>query len=685
MAASTSFSLPPISELFKDPFSTLGEDDGPVEKVEGTKCEISFCDSRYNAKGDRIYLHTGTKRWFDTPITSYDSAILVTKYYDKQGNVQYTETDINSPHIKEALREVVSPSYGLNLDADRVAARNFTHCLFFHHEQLRDYGQSLKDEEAARHVNLVLEHLYQNHGRAMRSFKENVEKNTESDEAEPTLAYDDLWMAFRPGDLVTRKVREIDTICRLVRTSYERWFFSTERELKITLQFLECNGEFFGYRQTDKRHSFGKTLDGYERLRDMKIRPLRYLRESERDSIIRAATIRGQKFIRLAAGVHHCEYRGLAKIIADEMNDWDEYTKLKATVKSRVMLDSLRFAEMRNERSPSLLPSQPKYEVWKDVDKTIPDGEKLLAHHSLRGFSFTLKKWGVFRIENTDEVKYDENAFERLILPEIQKNMVRALVSTHDRGKMMFDDIIAGKGQGMTILLHGAPGLGKTLTAESVAEHLKRPLYALTAADFSEKLAVTEKRLSDVFDLTAHWGAVLLIDEADVFLAQRTFADVERNAIVAVFLRALEYYNGVLILTTNRVTTLDAAFRSRIHLGIKYQPLSAAARREIWRTFIEKSEDCDKTSCLDEEFLDTLLEHQIDGRKIRNAVRMAHALATDANTSMSQSHLQMALKTMDMFEYDMTEEQDNDRDERGSDMRHSQNPRKRKRKSRSSE
>ena len=138
-------------------------------------------------------------------------------------------------------------------------------------------------------------------------------------------------------------------------------------------------------------------------------------------------------------------------------------------------------------------------------------------------------------------------------------------------------------------------------------------------------------------------------------------------------------------MTTNRVTTLDAAFRSRIHLGIKYQPLSAAARREIWRTFIEKSEDCDKTSCLDEEFLDTLLEHQIDGRKIRNAVRMAHALATDANTSMSQSHLQMALKTMDMFEYDMTEEQDNDRDERGSDMRHSQNPRKRKRKSRSSE
>jgi AAA+ superfamily predicted ATPase len=69
--------------------------------------------------------------------------------------------------------------------------------------------------------------------------------------------------------------------------------------------------------------------------------------------------------------------------------------------------------------------------------------------------------------------------------------------------------------------------------AESVAEHAEKPLYAVTAADFTNKITVIESKLNDVFDLAAHWNAVLLIDEADVILTRRTFADVERNAVVA--------------------------------------------------------------------------------------------------------------------------------------------------------
>lgn len=43
-----------------------------------------------------------------------------------------------------------------------------------------------------------------------------------------------------------------------------------------------------------------------------------------------------------------------------------------------------------------------------------------------------------------------------------------------------------------------------------------------------------------------------MLDEAEVFLEERTQADLQRNALVSVFLRALEYYDGILILTTNR-------------------------------------------------------------------------------------------------------------------------------------
>lgn len=62
--------------------------------------------------------------------------------------------------------------------------------------------------------------------------------------------------------------------------------------------------------------------------------------------------------------------------------------------------------------------------------------------------------------------------------------------------------------------------------------------------------------------------AVVLLDEADVFLEERDMKDLNRNALVSVFLRALEYYNGIVILTSNRVGTFDEAFKSRIQLAL---------------------------------------------------------------------------------------------------------------------
>ena len=67
---------------------------------------------------------------------------------------------------------------------------------------------------------------------------------------------------------------------------------------------------------------------------------------------------------------------------------------------------------------------------------------------------------------------------------------------------------------------------------------------------------------------------MVLLDEADVFLEERTKLDLERNALVSVFLRVLEYYEGILILTSNRIGTFDEAFKSRVQLAIHYPLLS---------------------------------------------------------------------------------------------------------------
>jgi SpoVK/Ycf46/Vps4 family AAA+-type ATPase len=96
--------------------------------------------------------------------------------------------------------------------------------------------------------------------------------------------------------------------------------------------------------------------------------------------------------------------------------------------------------------------------------------------------------------------------------------------------------------------------------------------------------------LESNFQLAHRWGCVLLLDEADIFLQKRDKADIKRNAIVSVFLRTLEYYRGILFLTTNRVGTFDPAFRSRIHVSLYYPPLKKDATMQIWRMHLERTE-----------------------------------------------------------------------------------------------
>ena len=129
--------------------------------------------------------------------------------------------------------------------------------------------------------------------------------------------------------------------------------------------------------------------------------------------------------------------------------------------------------------------------------------------------------------------------------------------------------------------------------------------------------------------------------------------------LLPVFLRVLEYYGGVLILTTNRVTTIDSAFKSRIHLGIKYHPLSAETRRGLWQLFISKAiGQLEHVNWLNNTVLGDLASHKFNGRVIKNAVRMAHALAVDEDTALGLSHLRSAVEAMALFEKDLLEEND---------------------------
>lgn len=109
----------------------------------------------------------------------------------------------------------------------------------------------------------------------------------------------------------------------------------------------------------------------------------------------------------------------------------------------------------------------------------------------------------------------------------------------------------------------------------------------------------------------------------------------------AVFLRQLEYYRGVMFLTSNRVTDFDAAFESRIHLTIPYPPLDVPSRLHIWKTFVEIG---GWTNGLNEADLDALSKIELNGRQIKNIVKTARLLSQQDRTPLSMEHVNLVLK-----------------------------------------
>jgi AAA+ superfamily predicted ATPase len=186
---------------------------------------------------------------------------------------------------------------------------------------------------------------------------------------------------------------------------------------------------------------------------------------------------------------------------------------------------------------------------------------------------------------------------------------------------------------------------------ECIANFLKRPLMVLTTTDIGTRPEDVEENLTRNFKVARNWNAVLLIDEADVFVANRTIEDLHRSSLVASmpnnlseieicglvsktarsmlanyhlgFLHALEFYDGLLFLTTNRVGTFDDAITSRVHIQMFYPDLNAEQRHTVWNNFIHKLEaerPSMQVKYAVKEYLRSseMKDFEMNGREIRN-------------------------------------------------------------------
>ncbi|KAK2729043.1 hypothetical protein CKAH01_10614 [Colletotrichum kahawae] len=477
--------------------------------------------------------------------------------------------------------------------------------------------------------------------------------------------FSDLWLIFQPGvEVISTDGKQAYRVIGVntVKQGVTRRWESTKAPFSVTCVYIDFDGKNVG----PVRKSFDfKKFDDEKDITSLKVYPIQFhqLRQfdcsdSEREELqtfpadqrFRQKLVRrGAKFLEVAA-VKHMYYAGPTLEARDD-------------VESQVVVD-FESAFSAGDESRDQREWRPLLEPLVGVSTTEKDAGNDGDDYNGAGCQKPCCNREATHDDAYLDEKHSSNYINSLLptadnissqpsiaviprpLAELQAGPGKNLPLEDELVIMSYrvfgqtrHYLTLAEGKGLIILLHGAPGVGKTSTAEVVADHFEKPLFQITCGDLGTTASEVEKALEVNFALASRWDCILLLDEADVFLAQRTKDDFTRNGLVAVFLRIMEYYAGVLFLTTNRVGDFDEAFTSRIHISLYYPDLNKEKTEKVFkinldmikRLFDEKNRDIEIDKLGIGVFASTYFsehaEARWNGRQIRNACQTALAMA----------------------------------------------------------
>ncbi|KAL5340379.1 hypothetical protein BJX70DRAFT_361608 [Aspergillus crustosus] len=685
------------------------------KKKAGSKMAFKRVDQLWD---NTIHNFKLTETVDDPGANEWDQYLFtVRRKFDWENKYVETVVDLKSKYLRDALGKVMDGVKGVSLVQETSVVD--PNMLFLYLEESRQYMKELKEQAKtekkrkarkvaafkAKHLKVLLKYLDADYAETKKTLYPLLEANT--------ITFDLLWALFKPNTIAYTPTYGNQDEPRAFKIEYatKESSFMKGHWYNIEGRYLEYDGKTFGMGTMAAEVDAFK---GVRKITSLGCYPLKYHREA--DEIKTKLIERGKKFVALR-GMNYRFHRGMAffkkkrtvikvningRVMIDPaihrrinpnypistvrpkdpdyLDDSDDGSEGGCGCASGSESDQshgqrrdsdapkLEFKVVRNkdgrthvvpvevDEDGNEVQKESMDEVADASERDFTEEELLIASPVVLGFAFSEKLWLEFSISGISDIDWNEDAFESLVLPGNQKSIVKALVESHTFcAAQNIDDVIQGKGRGLVAVLHGPPGTGKTLTAEGIAELLKRPLYMVSAGELGTDSRTLEGELNKILDIAHSWGAVLLLDEADIFLEKRTIQDIHRNALVSIFLRLLEYFQGILFLTTNRVETFDDAFQSRIHVALRYGDLTTKAKRSVWKMFLEKVQAMDgvQTANFTDKDYDLLSRHNLNGRQIKNSVRTAQALAVNEKTPLSMEHIKRVLDVAETFDHDL--------------------------------
>ena len=544
--------------------------------------------------------------------------------------------EINDKMLRACIEQIFKDVPNLDFDVDILSFKPpFKSFL----NKWDEFAGALASESNSR-LRKLLQQVYDIVSPTVLPILERINKAR----ASQTIDWELLKSSCVPGELVYGKFFREPQAYKIV--GFNTWWEEGGVEfMKVIVNYWDWDGQRNGSRRTE---FITRQFSGETPLNDLKFVPFKFLRRAEefKDQLI----TRGKAFEALL-GYHFKHYSG------KKLTRLPNGCMKMGQVTARVVIDAYAYhkyhhTEWLDDEEKSDSDSDDRIvEAESEAQKQADNGRRevinpfteehyLLSIPTVKGFDIENREWCQFFLGGFTEVVFNDNAYDKLVLEEGEKKMILAFSEQVRDSEMRFDDFIKNKGRGILMLLCGAPGVGKTLTAESVAERAHLPLYAVNAGEIGHEAKEADDMLKTVLECCRLWNAVLLLDEADVFLEARGTDSLTRNELVSVFLRRLEYFGGLMFLTTNRPRSIDPAFESRLDLIIPYPDLDVKARRVVWNTFITNGAE----HTIEEKDFDTLAEQMCNGREIKNIAKIARMLAMQEQAKLSMTHIDTVLR-----------------------------------------